>query len=121
MPITIPSLGKLKAYVDRNCDIAIHRMGAVLFTRNGHVLGYSCNRRGNGYVSEFSYHCEEMVLNKTEYQRNQRPKEKFYILVVRFLRSGEYGLAAPCGPCREMCKEAGVGVFYTTASGINYL
>lgn len=95
-------------------------MGAICFLRNGHVLGMACNRKGNGYVSEFSYHCEEMVLDKTAYAR-KRARQKAYVLVVRFLRSGEYGLAAPCGACRELCKEAGVGVFYTTIEGVKRL
>lgn len=118
MPVVIPSLGKLKAYVSRNCDIKIHRMGAMVFTRNGRVLGMACNRKGNGYVSEHSYHCEEMVLDKTEAAR-KRERSKTYILVVRFLRSGEYGFAKPCDyGCDRLCREAGVGVFYTTLDGL---
>lgn len=120
MPVTIPNLGGLRKYVLRNCDIRIHRMGAVCFLRNGHVLGYSCNRKGNGYVSEYSYHCEEMVLERTEYAR-KRAKAKAYILVVRFLGSGEYGLAKPCEGCRELCQKAGVTVFYTTVKGVKKL
>ena len=120
MPVTLPSLVSLKKRIQRECDIKIHRMGAICFLRNGHVLATACNRKGNGYVSEYSYHCEEMVLERSAYAR-KRAKSQAYILVVRPLARGEYGLAKPCQGCYELCKEAGVKIFYTTIEGIKEL
>ena len=118
MPVTLPSLVSLKKRIQRECDIKIHRMGAICFLRNGHVLATACNRKGNGYVSEFSFHTEEMVLERSAYAR-KRTKAKAYILVVRFLSSGEFGLAKPCEGCYQLCKDEGIaGIYYTTVDGI---
>ncbi len=121
MPVKLPSLKPLKRYISRNCDIKIHRMGAIAFNRNGHIVSMACNMRGNGYVSEFSFHCEEMVLEKSAHYRRTH-REKLYVLVVRIRGRGDYGLAKPCQGCHELCKEAGVaGIFYTTVDGIRSL
>lgn len=122
MPITLPSLRPLRKYILKNCDIKIHRMGAVSFTRNGRIIAMDCNRRGNGYVSEFSFHCEEAVLEKSRYFQRNNPREKVYLLVVRIRGTSDYGLAKPCEACYQLCKAAGVsGIFYTTIDGIRSL
>lgn len=122
MPITLPSLKPLRRYILKRCDIKIHRMGAVIFTRNGHIVAMACNMRGDGYVSEFSFHCEEMVLEKSSYFRKTRPKEDVFILVVRVRGGNDWAMAKPCQGCHQLCKEAGVkGIFYTTVDGIRSL
>lgn len=124
MPITIPNLKSLRKYILANSDIKIHRVGAVLFSANGRIFAMACNMKGNGYVSEFSYHAEEMVLKKGAYKWRQSG-QKAYILIVRIrsgLGGGDYGLAKPCEGCHQLCKEAGVkGIFYTTVDGIRSL
>jgi hypothetical protein len=121
MPIVLPNLKPLRRYISDNCDIAIHRMGAIAFTRNGHIVAMGCNKKGDGYVSEFSFHCEEMVLEKSAHFRRTH-REKLYILVVRIRGGGDYGLAKPCEGCYQLCQEAGVaGIFYTTVNGIRSL
>lgn len=123
MPVKLPNLKPLRKYILRNSNIKIHRVGAVLFTSNGRVLAMAANKKGNGYVSEFSYHAEEMVLRKGAYPW-RKARSKAYILVVR-IRSGtasDYALAKPCEGCHQLCKEAGVsGIFYTTMEGIRSL
>lgn len=121
MPIKLPSLKPLRRYILENCDIKIHRVGAVLFGGNGRIFAMACNRKGNGYVSEFSYHAEEMVLRKGAHPWRQS-RQKAYILVVRIRGGADYGLAKPCEGCHQLCKEAGVaGIFYTTVKGIRSL
>lgn len=121
MPIRLPSLSPLRRYILSNCDIKIHRVGAVLFQANGRILAMACNKKGNGYVSEFSYHAEEMVLTKAARKWRQAGK-KAYILVVRIRGGSDWGLAKPCGPCDHLCKKAGVaGIYYTTVNGIRKL
>lgn len=122
MPIRLPSLKPLRKYILRNCDIKIHRMGAVAFTRNGRIISMACNRKGDGYVSEFSFHCEEMVLEKSAYFRKTRKNEEVYILVVRIRGGSDWALAKPCEGCYQLCKDAGVkGIYYTTVDGIRSL
>lgn len=121
MPVKLPSLKHLRRYVINHSDIKIHRVGAVLFTGNGRILSMACNMRGNGYVSEFSYHAEEMVLDKGRYAWKQA-RNKAYILVVRIRGRNDWGLAKPCAACHQLCQEAGVsGIFYTTVNGIRSL
>jgi len=104
-----------------NCDIKIHRVGAVLFGGNGRIFAMACNRKGNGYVSEFSYHAEEMVLTKGAYAW-RTSRQKAYILVVRIRGGSDWGLAKPCPTCHQLCSEAGVaGIYYTTVDGIRSL
>ena len=123
MPITLPNLKPLVSKIRKECDIDIHRMGAVVFTRNGRVLGMSTNRKGVGSVSDYSYHAEEMALLRTARKRGYLPrKEKVYLLVLRLTSRGTYNLARPCYPCYQLCKEAGIaGVFYTTLDGVTRL
>lgn len=120
MPVTLPNINLAIKRAFRESDILIHKMAAICFLRNGSVLGVSANRRGDGYVSDYSYHAEEMVLNKTEYARRKARKEnaKVYLLVVRINRRGELRLAAPCRSCFVLCKEAGISqIFYTNVTG----
>lgn len=122
MPVTLPSLKPLRRFILDNCDIKRHRMGCIAFNRKGYVISMSCNRRGSGHVSEYSFHCEEMALNKAKHYRSHNPKEKIYLLVVRIRSRTDWGLAKPCEGCYQLCKEAGVaGIFYTTVDGIRSL
>ena len=117
MPIVLPDVRIAIKNAWAKSDIAIHKMAAIVFTRNGRVLGVASNKRGNGYVSEYSYHAEEMVLDKTAYARREarKKKTKVYLLVVRINKRGELRLAAPCYPCYQMCRSAGIEkIFYTT-------
>lgn len=117
MPITLPNIQALVGKIKRECDIEIHKMGAIVFTRNGRVLGMACNRKGEGYVSNYSYHAEEMALRRTLRKRSYT-KEKIYLLVIRVTSRGTYNLARPCYPCYQLCKEAGIEqIFYTDVNG----
>jgi cytidine deaminase len=121
MPVKLPSLKPLRKYILANCDIKIHRVGAITFNANGNILAMACNRKGNGYVSPFSYHAEEMVLSKGSHPW-RKSRSKAYILVVRIRGGSDYGLAKPCEGCHQLCKEAGVsGIYYTTVNGIRSL
>lgn len=120
MPITLPDINVAIRRAWKESSVELHKMAAICFLRNGKVLGVSANRRGNGYVSEYSYHCEESVLSKTEYARRKARKEnaKVYLLVVRINRRGELRMAEPCYGCFQLCKEAGISeIFYTTRIG----
>ena len=124
MPIVIPDVNIAIRSAWSKSDIDIHKMAAILFTRRGRVLGVASNKRGNGYVSEYSYHAEEMVLDKTAYARRKARKEKtkLYLLVVRINKRGELRLAAPCYSCYQLCREAGIErIFYTTDMEMKWL
>lgn len=122
MPITLPSLKPLRGYIETNSSVRIHKMAAIAFTRNGYIVAIGYNQKGgHGYVSEYSKHCEEMVLKKSAHFQAQNPKKKLYLLVVR-LRSSDYGLAKPCDGCYKLCRKAGIqGIYYTTVQGIEEL
>ena len=117
MPIVLPDVKIAIRHAWKRSDIDIHKMAAIVFTRNGRVLGVAANRRGNGFISEYSFHAEEMVLDKTAHARREarKKKTKVYLLVVRINKRGELRLAAPCYSCYQMCREQGIEkVFYTT-------
>jgi len=108
-----------KHKIEKDCTVKRHRLCAIAFSRSGYIIASATNRlHSDGYVSAFSLHAEEMLLNKL---RKINAKHRFgyiKILVVRFAKSKGWAMAKPCKNCEILLKMSGIQeVSYTDESG----
>jgi hypothetical protein len=116
--IRIPDLaiGLRKIYKD--CNVLRHRIVALAFTKNGHVIAIETNKIACGFVSRWSIHAEEGVANKLNRMAAYERFGAIHVLVARLGRGKGWTLAKPCAGCERKLKLSRVlSVFYTEENG----
>ena len=107
-----------KNKINRDCDIKRHKLAAIAFSKSGNIIASAVNRKGAGYISDFSFHAEEYLVKKLH---KLRARERFgfiRVLVVRMGRATPWALAKPCNGCRNILNNYGVTeVHYTDSFG----
>ena len=82
-------------------------------------VSITVNKRGKGgRISPWTYHAEELMLNRIRNARWPYPGA-CTIIVMRFKPDGTLGCAKPCDRCDPMLRKSGVRrVIYTNEVGI---
>ena len=104
----------------KSSDVVRGKVGAVLFTDQGHILTSSHNviLLGGLPKKTFTIHAEQYLLSKAFRLKAIERFKKLNVLVLRY-KPGTKKLAnaKPCKNCRFLLKKAGVRVFYTDDLG----
>lgn len=106
------------AEVSHKSNVVRGRVGAVLFTKNGHIVASACNRRYDGHKS-LTIHAEAAVIAKAVKLRvAQRIDQQLFVLVVRTKKeSAGICMAKPCPNCSKLLEKAGFITFYSDYDG----
>lgn len=116
--ILLPDIEIGRRKILKDCDIKRHRIAAIAFISNGHVIAVETNRKGSGDISDFSFHAEEFLERKL---RRIKARERFgriYVLVTRLGRQHGWTLAKPCEGCARKLLKYGSTILYTDEDGI---
>lgn len=105
--------------IESSCTVKRHRLCAIAFSKSGHIIASATNRiHSDGFVSNFSIHAEEFLINKL---RKVKAKERFgkiRVLVVRLAKGKGWAMAKPCKNCENILRSYGVQeVSYTSEDG----
>lgn len=105
------------AEVSHKSNVVRGRVGAVLFTKNGHIVASACNRRYDGHKS-LTIHAEAAVIAKAVKLRARQRMDQLFVLVVRTKReSTAICMAKPCPVCDKLLEKAGFITFYSDYEG----
>lgn len=101
----------------RKSDIRRHKVVAMAFSGQYMVAG-AVNLAGSGKVSSFSFHAEELLINKLRKIKALERFGRISVLVMRLKKTGEWGMARPCRNCTRLMSNYGVSdVVYTDFDG----
>lgn len=103
----------------KQSDVKRAKIGAVLFTSNGHVVSFANNRRFNSvnHPSKWTIHAEEYLIAKATKIKASQRFGKLCILVARWSKKHGISMAKPCYRCQELLRETDWQVFYTDKHG----
>ena len=110
-------LGLAKKKIDRSCNVKSFRHAAIAFLPNGHILATEANRKGNGDISDFSMHAEEMLAKKLMRMHVKERIGRFTVLVARYRKAdNSWAMSLPCLPCQGWFWEAGCDTIQYTGN-----
>ena len=98
-------LGRQK--IVKDCDVKRHRLVAIAFSRSGCVIATATNRKGEGYISDYSFHAEEFLVRKLRKIKARERYGAIRVLVARLSKTG-WASAAPCPGCRKILADYGI-------------
>lgn len=101
----------------KRSDINRHKVIALALF--GGKMLYAVNRRGEGRVSRFSYHAEELLVKKIQKERAIQRLGIPVVVILRPKRDGQLGESRPCRGCTSLLKGIGVQRAYYVASNYN--
>lgn len=108
-------LGRRKILKD--CNIKLHKLVAIAFRPNGSIISIETNRLGNGELSDFSWHAEELLANRLHRIKARSRLGKVYVLVARLGRRDGWTMAKPCDGCARKLARVADKVFYVDSRG----
>lgn len=105
--------------IKRDCDVKRHRLCALAFNQNGHMIASATNRiHSDGSISPFSLHAEEFLIKKLKKIKSIERGSYICVLVVRLAKSKGWTMAKPCRGCEKLMRNYGVGeIHYTDNEG----
>jgi cytidine deaminase len=105
------------AEVSRKSNVIRSRVGAVLFTKKGHIIASACNRRYDGN-KRLTIHAEAAVIAKAVKLRAKQRMDQLFVLVVRTKKASTgICMAKPCLNCAKLLEKSGFITFYSDNDG----
>ncbi len=103
--------------IAKESQVARGKVGAVLFTPNGHILAFANNRINRGHPGKWTIHAEEHLIAKATRIRAGSRYSKLCVLVVRWSVESGLTIAKPCPVCSFLLDQTGWKVYYTDRNG----
>lgn len=124
MPLVIPSLIVAKEKIEKSfpqnshCRSS-HKLAAIAFTANGHVVSRATNRIWLGDPEKFSIHAEEFLIKKLIRIRAKERFGRLFVLVARWSPGiPGWTIAKPCENCQRLLDRYSIrGVYFTDRRG----
>lgn len=87
--------------------MAHHKIGAVIIDKKGNVIVKAYNEYVDRSIfknDKYSFHAEEMCLNKLKFKQSMN---KHYVILIRVNNDGNIIPCIPCGECEKILINAG--------------
>ena len=108
-------------FVAKKSNVDRAKVGAILFTKRGHIVASACNKRFESVIgsAKFTIHAEESLIAKGFRIKAAERFDSLNILVVRWLKGEQIlGMAKPCRKCQKILQIAKIkSIFYSDKNG----
>jgi len=119
VPVKLPEIDNFRVRLKRHCNVLSHKLIAIAFTNNGHIITFATNMSIRGRIDHtFTIHAEDNLIGKLV---RVKARERFGKINVIIARKGQKGwlIAKPCSQCQEKLNNYGISeIYYTTNNSI---